>query len=136
MAFALAAASLVGAETIEVDVNGCAGEVRVAARERSPSEVLSVLAGALGFELRYDAPDDPMVSIDLSRPPADIVHRLASGKNVLITEVRDRRCPGRNRIARVWVLPAGAANAPASPRPQPQADPPSAARRGHGSARE
>jgi hypothetical protein len=117
----LGAASLListstSAEEIRINGRDCASGVHLVAREAHLSEVLKQLAQALDFELSFESDSDPVVSIDAVRQPADLVARLAALENVSMTQARSARCPDRQRIVKVWVLPKGAGNASPGPR--------------------
>ena len=111
----LAAASLSmatssAAEEIRISGGVCASGVHLVAREAHLSEVLKRLAKALDFQLSFQSDSDPVVSIDAIRQPPDLVARLAALENVSMTQASSPRCPDRQRIVKVWVLPRGAAN--------------------------
>jgi hypothetical protein len=101
-----AAPSAVAGE-IRIDGGACASAVHLVARDAPLSDVLKRLAKALDFQLSFDSDSNPLVSVDLVRPPIDLVAGLAPLENVSMTQTRDPRCPQRERIVNVWVLPSG-----------------------------
>jgi hypothetical protein len=111
----LGAASLLtaipsAAEEIRISRGDCASGVHLVARDAHLSEILAQLAKALDFKLSFESDSDPVVSIDAIRQPPDLVARLAALENVSMTQARSPRCPDRQRIVKVWILPRGAAN--------------------------
>ena len=111
------------ADEIRVTGGHCASEVRLVARDAHLSAVLKRLAQTLGFQLRFESENDPLVSIDTARPPNDLVARVASTQNVSMTQMRDPLCPDRQRILQVWVLPKGQESQALAAAPAPQALP-------------
>jgi hypothetical protein len=101
-----AAPSAVAGE-IRIDGGACASTVHLVARDAPLSDVLKQLAKALDFQLSFDSDSNPLVSVDAVRPPTDLVAGLAPLENVSMTQTRDPRCPQRERIVNVWVLPSG-----------------------------
>ena len=95
----------VSAGDIRISNSGCGKAVHLVARDVPLSEVLQRLAKVLGFELVGDAHADTPVTVDLLRHPVDLVAGLAGVENVSMTLEENPRCPGRERIAKVWVLP-------------------------------
>jgi hypothetical protein len=98
--------SPVFADEIRVSGGGCT-VVRVVARDARLSDVLKRLAHALDFELSFEAESDPVVSVNAVREPVNLLALLAPAENVSLTQARDVRCPDRERIVKVWVLPKG-----------------------------
>jgi hypothetical protein len=120
---------------IEVTGRKCAAEVRLVARDAPLSEVLARLSRELEFQLKFEAQADPRVTIDASRPAAEMLRLVAPGENLAITQVRDPACAGGKRVVKVWVLRSGTANVPqraASLRGPIEEPADSPARRGHG----
>jgi hypothetical protein len=107
---ALWAAPSAAAGEIRIDGSACASAVHLVARDAPLSDVLKRLAKALDFQLSFDSDSNPLVSVDLVRPPIDLVAGLAALENVSMTQTRDPRCPQRERIVKVWVLPSGQAS--------------------------
>ena len=121
-------ASLLGQAPLaaqEVKVSGavCSSRVHVIASKALLSEVLRKLSNGLGFELRFEGNSDPLVDVDVTQEPRDLVAKLAPSINLIIRQERDPRCPGQQRIAAVLVLPQGRENLPqafVSPPPVPK----------------
>ena len=95
------------AASVEVRKLDCRTGVRLTARGAHLSEVLRKLSDTLGFELRYESIDDPLIDLRVERQPVDLVRELAPEVNLSLTQARDSECPKRDRIVRVWVLPKG-----------------------------
>jgi hypothetical protein len=102
-------AAQAGAQQVQVRAGGCGSPVHVIARDAPLSKVLAELARVLEFKLQFDADSDPLVSVDASRRPVELVTTLAPEMNVGVTQSRDPGCAGRDRISKVWVLPKGQA---------------------------
>jgi hypothetical protein len=96
---------------IRIDGSACASAVHLVARDAPLSDVLKRLAKALDFQLSFDSDSNPLVSVDVVRPPIDLVAGLAPLENVSMAHTRDPRCPQRERIVNVWVLPSGPGSA-------------------------
>jgi hypothetical protein len=109
--------------SIEVRDNGCDSGIRLTVRGATLSQVLGKLSEMLDFQYRFEGGRDPVVDIDVTRQPVALVKALAGEENLSITQARDRKCPGRDRVVRVAVLPKGGTKA----QPQPQAVGPSRA---------
>jgi hypothetical protein len=106
-AVALWAASSVFAAEVRIDGGECDSAVHLVVRDAPLSDVLKRLATSLNFQLSFESDSDPLVSVDALRPPIDLVARLAPLENVSMTQARNPRCPQRERIVKVWVLPTG-----------------------------
>ena len=109
IAIAVCAASIVlphaaGAGEIRVSGSDCGATVHLVARDAPLSEVLQQLAKSLHFEL-VGAADDTRVNVDVARRPTDLVARLAGLDNISMTLEDNPRCPARERIVKLWVLP-------------------------------
>lgn len=120
MVLSAAAACTLGApaapaQSIDVALGDCASGVRLTARQAPLSEVLRRLALALGFELRFAAGADPVISTDVTAPPLELVQRLRFMENAIVVVAPDPRCPGRARVTAVWVLGRGTGSAPMPP---------------------
>jgi len=122
-----AAPSAIAGE-IRIDGGVCSAAVRLVARDATLSEVLKRLAGALDFQVSFETDSDPLVNIDAERTPVELVARLAALQNVSVTQAPDLRCPQRERIVKVWILPSGPGNvartatAPQIARQRPEID--------------
>lgn len=107
-----AAALLVGplqgfAGDVRVTHARCAVDVRVEARDAPLSLVLKKLADTLGFQVLYGSDSDPLITLDVTQPSQSLPSRLGPSENITMLLERDSRCPGQQRIAKVWVLPGG-----------------------------
>jgi hypothetical protein len=115
-----AASDAAAAPRIEVRKADCKSGVHLSARGVPLSQVLKKLSETLEFEYRFEGDRDPLVDVVATRQPVDLVKSLAPEENVTLTQARDRQCPNRDRVVRVWVLPKGTPGA-ARPLPKPAA---------------
>jgi len=104
------AAIPVGADEIRISGGECGGAVRLVARDAPLSSVLKRLARALDFQLSFESDSDPVISVSATREPVDLLSLLAPSENISLTQARNPRCPARERIVKVWVLPKGQKN--------------------------
>jgi hypothetical protein len=114
------------ADEIRVSGGDCASGVHLVARDARLSDVLKRLARTLDFQLSFESDSDPLVNVSATRQPIDLVARLAPLENVSMAKASDPRCPNRERILKVWVLPKGqnktALRVAAPPQAQPVQD--------------
>src|SRR5258708_6419097 len=96
-------------------VRGDCGAVHLVARGAPLGEVLRRLSDALGFQLQSMGSSDSMVDVDVSGRGPDVITKLSPIDNVIVTQARDPRCPGRDRVVKVVLLPKG------TPGPKPAA---------------
>jgi len=101
----LLAATLGEASEIDVSKGACGAGVHLVANGARLSEVLKRLAEKLDFKLEFKATSDPVISVDVSRPAAELIAKLAPSENVIVSHAQDPRCPSERRVAKVWVLP-------------------------------
>jgi hypothetical protein len=85
----------------------CVSGVHLVAREARFSDILNRLARTLGFELRFESQNDPLVTVDAAYQPSELLMRLSPSANVSMTQAYDPRCPQQQRVIKVWVLPEG-----------------------------
>jgi len=95
------------ADEIRISGGDCAPVVRLVARDARLSDVLKRMAQLLDFQLSFESANDPLVSINANREPRELVAVLASSENISLAHARNPRCPNRERIVKVWVLPKG-----------------------------
>ncbi|HYT95800.1 MAG TPA: hypothetical protein VEO36_00630 [Casimicrobiaceae bacterium] len=107
---ALALGPAAFAEEIRISGSDCAPVVRLVARDARLSDVLKRLAQMLDFQLSFESENDPLVSINANREPSELVGVLAPSENISLAQARNPRCPNRERIVKVWVLPKGQRN--------------------------
>lgn len=100
----IALASAATAGDIRISGSDCTATVHLVAHDAPLSDVLRELARTLRFELVGMADDDTPVSIDVARPPVDLVARLTGLENISMALEYNPRCPARQRIFKVWVL--------------------------------
>jgi hypothetical protein len=111
-AIVLLSAPVALAEDIRITGRDCTSRVHLVARDAHVSVVLKRMAEALDFQLRYDAENDPVVSLDADLQPGDLLARLLPFGNISMTQARNPRCPHQQRILNVWVLPKGTGSQP------------------------
>jgi hypothetical protein len=113
----LLASPLVLCEEIRINRGDCTSGVHLVAREARLSDVLKGLARTLDFQLSFESDSDPLVNVDATMRPGELLARLASDGNISATVGSDPRCPGQTQIVRLWVLSTGRSNLqrPASP---------------------
>jgi hypothetical protein len=116
---ALALGPAAFADEIRINGSDCAPAIRLVARDARLSDVLKRLAQALDFQLSFDSEDDPLVSITANREPSELVAALAPSENISVAQARNPRCPNRERIVKVWVLPKGQRNVARATTAQP-----------------
>ena len=107
---AVLAAQPAAADEVRVSGSECGGTVRLVARDAHLSDVLRRLAQALDFQLSFESDSDPLINMSATREPVDLLGLLAPSENVSLTQARNPRCPNRERIVKVWVLPKGQKN--------------------------
>ena len=119
------------AEEIRITAGECAAAVRLVARDAPLSAVLKRLGRALGFQLSFESDSDPRITVDATREPIGLLAILAPAENLSLTQARNPRCAGQERIVKVWVLPKGQKNVvqAALTVPQPDANAAEQARR-------
>ena len=93
------------ADEIQVDIGGCDAGVHLVARGARLTDVLARLSAKLEFQLEVAAASDSLVDVDTTRQAPELVARLSSLDNLIVTQARDPRCPGRYKIVKVWMLP-------------------------------
>lgn len=124
----LLAAGPAAAGEVEIALGDCKSGIRLVARDAPLSAVLDRLAQALSFEFEQETGADRIVSVTLAGQAPDVVAGLLSShERFMVSQERDPRCPGRSRVARVWLLPNGQPNvaakvAPATAKPDPKRD--------------
>ena len=99
------------AAEVRVTPGDCASAVHLVARDAPLSDVLARLAETLDFKVSFESDSDPLVNVDVSRAPVDLVTQLAPLENISVAQIRDPLCPQREKIAQVWVLPTGTGSA-------------------------
>ncbi|HEX6792909.1 MAG TPA: hypothetical protein VF304_03580 [Casimicrobiaceae bacterium] len=102
---ALSIAPPADAADIRITGGNCASAVHLVARDAALSDVLKRLAKALDFELVDGSASDAPVTVDVARRPVDLVALLAVEENVSMTVESNPRCPRRDRIVKLWILP-------------------------------
>jgi hypothetical protein len=106
----LAPSPAANADEIRISGSDCAPVIRLVARDARLSDVLKRLAQMLDFQLSFESENDPLVSINANREPSELVAVLAPSENISLAQARNPRCPHRERIVKVWVLPKGQRN--------------------------
>jgi hypothetical protein len=122
-AFGLLASAGAAPEEVRISGDDCAPAVHLAAKDALLSNVLERLSHELNFQLTFGSDTDPLVGVDATGPAIDLILSLAQNKNVSVVLARNPRCPRRERIIAVWVLPNGAQRDPSTPLTRPVIDP-------------
>jgi hypothetical protein len=112
----LASPPVLGDE-IRIDRGDCSAGVHLVARGARLSDVLKGLAQSLDFQLSFEADSDPLINVDATMRPGELLARLASDGNISATVRSDPRCPGQTQIVRLWVLSTGRSNLQRPPSP-------------------
>jgi hypothetical protein len=117
------------AQPIQIAVGDCHSGIQLIAREAPLIEVLKELARTLQFELRYEGDEARIISVSATRPPVELISSLSPQDSIIVTQAKDSKCPGRNRVVKVWVLPtAQASSRPATAVPRPASTAPAPTR--------
>jgi len=91
-------------QPVQVTPGDCAAGVHLVARDAPLAEVFRGLSRTLGFELRFEGDESRRVTVNVTRPPVELVSSLSPQDSVIVTQAKDTKCPGRNRVVKVWVL--------------------------------
>lgn len=103
---------------IVVRAGDCRSAVELSATHERVTDVLARLATALDFQLRVDGTVESRVTLEMSAPAPELIAAVAAAHgSFMIRHARDARCPGRTRVAAIW-LTASAARA-SSPQATP-----------------
>ena len=94
-------------QTIQITSGDCRTGVTLVARSAPLIDVLTKLSQALDFELRYEGVAERIVNFNATRQPADLIASLSPQDSIVVTQAKDAKCPQRNRVVKVWVLPSG-----------------------------
>jgi hypothetical protein len=106
-ALALAWPLVAPAQDVRVEKGDCKTGVHLVARNARASSVLGQLSKELGFELKYEGDTDRLLDVDMTRRGPQLIAKLMESDNVIYDEVPDPKCPGKQKLAKVWVLPRG-----------------------------
>jgi hypothetical protein len=93
------------ADDIRIDVGDCETGVRLVARGAKLTDVLKRLSTTLGFQLELADSNDSLVDVDQRRQAPELIAKLSPLDNLIVTQARDARCPGKYKIVKVWMLP-------------------------------
>ena len=118
---ALTPTSTALADVIRINGSDCAPAIRLVVQDARLSDVLKRLAQTLDFQLSFESENDPLVSINANREASELVAILAPSENISLTQARNPRCPSRERIVKVWILPKGQRNVVRATTSQPTA---------------
>ena len=110
----LAWAAPAPAQEILISPARCSAGVRLIAHRAHLSEVLQRMAATLRFQLRYQSEADPVVDIDRTGQPGDLVTRMAGSISLSMTQQPNPRCSSGRRIVELWILPSSQDRAVAS----------------------
>jgi hypothetical protein len=114
------------AQPIQIAPGDCHSGIQLIAREAPLIDVLKDLARTLGFELRYEGDEARTINVSITRPAVDLIAALSPQDSIIVTRAKDPKCPGRDRVVKVWVLPstqASSRSATSSPRSTSAASP-------------
>ena len=115
------------ADDIQIKVGDCKSGVNLVARDAPLSKVLKRLAESLAFELDDEGRADRKVTLNLTgRGPELITKLLSPHERFMVAHARDPRCPGQQRVSRLWLFSNGQANAVRKDAPPPSPPSPSA----------
>ena len=112
-------------DRISIVRGGCEVGVHLVARGAPLDHVLARLSEVLGFQVQFIGSSDSVVDIDVARQAPELIRKLSPIDDLIIAQAPDPRCPGRDRVVKVWLLSKGKNNAPpsisASPTTRPAA---------------
>jgi len=113
-------------DRISIVRGDCDRGVHLVARGVPMDHLLARLAEALGFQLRFIGSSDFIVDIDVVRQAPDLVAKLSPVDDIIVAQAPDPRCPGRDRVTKVWVLSSGGKNPASARSPAPTTRSPAA----------
>jgi len=100
------------ADDIQIKVGDCKTGVRLVAHDAPLSKVLERLAESLGFELDDEGRADRRVTLNLSGRGPELIKKLLSPhERFMVSHASDPRCPGQQRVSRLWLFSNGQPNA-------------------------
>jgi hypothetical protein len=108
--FALAGIALFAARVavasprIEVTTLDCARGVHLVAQVAPVSEVVAELARVKGFRLEIGERPSSAVTLDAVQSTQALLTTILRDENTIVSEEPDPACPGRSRVATVWIL--------------------------------
>ena len=116
------------ADDIQIKVGDCKSGIELVARDAPLSKVLERLAESLSFELDDEGRVDRKVTLNVTgRGPELIAKLLSPHERFMVSHARDPRCPGQQRVSRLWLFANGQPNAArkdaTSAKPAPPATP-------------
>jgi len=112
-------------DRISIVRGDCDAGVHLVARRVPMDVLLSRLAEALGFQVRFIGSSDFIVDVDVVRQAPELLVKLSPVDDIIVAQGPDPRCPGRDRVTKVWVLSSGT-KSPASSRSPSQTTRPAA----------
>jgi hypothetical protein len=110
-------------DRISIVRGDCDVGVHLVARGVPMDQLLSRLAEALGFQLRFIGSSDFIVDIDVVRQAPELLVKLSPIDSIIVAQGPDPRCPGRDRVTKVWVLSSEGKHAAAGRPPSPTTGP-------------
>src|SRR5262249_54333681 len=78
---------------------------------------------ALEFQVSFIGSSDFIVDIDVVRQAPELLIKLSPSDDMIVAQGPDPRCPGRNRVTKVWMLSSGAKNRASQQSPLPTTRP-------------
>jgi len=108
-------------QPLHIAPGDCATGVHLVAQDIPFVKVLEQLSRVLDFELNFEGNAGRLVSVNDTRQPAELVASLSAQDSIIVAQAKDAKCPGRNRIVKVWVLPSASRTSTRDPPSTPQA---------------
>jgi hypothetical protein len=110
-------------DRISIVRGDCDAGVHLVARGVPMDHLLSRLSEALSFQLRFIGSSDFIVDIDVVRQAPELLVKLSPIDDIIVAQGPDPRCPGRDRVTKVWVLSSGTKNPASGRSPSPTTRP-------------
>jgi len=110
-------------DRISIVRGDCDTGVHLVARGVPMDHLLSRLAEALGFQLSFIGSSNFIVDIDVVRRAPELLVKLSPIDDIIVAQGPDPRCPGRDRVIKVWVLSSGKKNPASGGSPSPTTRP-------------
>ena len=110
-------------DLISIVRGDCDAGVHLVARGVPMDALLSRLSEALGFQLRFIGSSDFIVDVDVVRQAPELLVKLSPIDSIIVAQGPDPRCPGRDRVTKVWVLSSGGKNPASGRSPSPTTRP-------------
>jgi hypothetical protein len=110
LAALIAVAAPALADDIQIKVGSCKSGVALVARDAPLSKVLERLAEAMAFQLDDEGRADRRVTLNLTGHGPELITKLLSPhERFMVAHARDPRCPGQQKVSRLWLFSNGQA---------------------------